>query len=114
MIRHRPTVLQVDLDAVVRNVRALREVAGTREFCAVVKADGYGHGAVEIARVAQHGGATWLAVATVEEGVHLRQAGIDGPILLLSEPPGGAEDAVVSHRLVATVYSAVRLSLIHI
>jgi alanine racemase len=106
MIRFRPTVMQVDLDAITHNVRALRAAAATRHFCAVVKADGYGHGSVEAARAAQAGGATWLAVALVEEGVHLRQAGLDGPILVLSEPPPGAFDAVVQHGLVPTVYSA--------
>lgn len=106
MIRHRPTVMHVDLDAISHNVRALRATAGTPQFCAVVKADGYGHGAVEAARAAQAGGATWLAVALVEEAVVLRQAGVDGPLLVLSEPPSGSEDAVVSHALVATVYSA--------
>ena len=52
-----------------------------------MKADGYGHGAVPIARAALDAGATWLGVALVEEGVALREAGIDAPVLVLSEPP---------------------------
>ena len=56
---------------------------------AVVKADGYGHGAVPVARAALEAGATWLGVALVEEGVELRDAGIDAPILVLSEPRAG-------------------------
>ena len=58
-------------------------------MCAVVKAGGYGHGPVEVARAALEGGASWLAVALVEEGAQLRDAGIDAPVLLLSEPPAG-------------------------
>ena len=74
-------------------------------LCAVVKADGYGHGAVPVARAALEGGARWLAVALVEEGVALRQAGIEAPILLLSEPPVEAMAEAVARRLVPTVYT---------
>ena len=102
----RPTYLGVDLGAITHNVAALRALAGTREFCAVVKADGYGHGAVAVARAAQRGGAGWLAVALVDEAVALREAGIRGPILLLSEPAVGSEHEVVANDLVPTVYSA--------
>jgi alanine racemase len=96
----------VDLDAITANVRALIDVTGVPSACSVVKADGYGHGAVPAARAALRGGATWLAVALVEEAVELRAAGLDGPVLLLSEPPPGAEHAVVAHRVVPTLYSA--------
>jgi alanine racemase len=72
---------------------------------AVVKADGYGHGAVPCARAAVEAGATMLGVALVEEGVELREAGVDAPILVLSEPVAAAADAVVEHRLVPTVYT---------
>jgi alanine racemase len=82
----RPTWAEVDLDAISRNVARLVERVSPAALCAVVKADGYGHGAVHTARAAQRGGAAWLAVALVEEGVELRDAGITGPILLLSEP----------------------------
>jgi alanine racemase len=80
----RPTWADVDTATIAENVRILRDTVGA--VCAVVKADGYGHGAVAVARAAQAGGASWLAVALVEEGVQLRDAGIDGPILVLSEP----------------------------
>ncbi len=55
-------------------------------MCAVVKADGYGHGDVPVAEAALRAGATWLAVALLEEGVRLREAGIEAPVLVLSEP----------------------------
>jgi alanine racemase len=100
------TRAEVDLGAIRRNARLLRDVAAPALLCAVVKADGYGHGAPAVARAALEGGASWLAVALVEEGESLRERGIDAPILLLSEPPPQAMDAVVDARLVPTVYSA--------
>ena len=69
----------------------------------MVKAGGYGHGSVEVARAALDGGASWLAVALVEEGVELRGAGIDAPILLLSEPTPAAMSEVVRAALTPTV-----------
>lgn len=71
----------VDLDAVASNVRRLREITGTEHLIAVVKANGYGHGAVECARAALAGGADWLGVADVDEALALRGAGIEAPIL---------------------------------
>ncbi len=78
--------VQIDLDAVAHNVEVLRGLAGTAELCVVVKADGYGHGAVEVARTALDHGATRLAVAFVDEGAQLRRAGIEGSVMVLSEP----------------------------
>jgi len=103
--RWRPAWADIDLDAVTANAALLAEVAGPSALCAVVKADAYGHGAVPVARAALAGGATWLAVALVEEGVVLREAGIDAPILLLSEPPVEAMAEAVARRLVPTAYS---------
>jgi len=104
-VRHRPTHAEIDAGAIERNTRRLLAAAGERaELCAVVKADGYGHGIGTAACAALAGGATWLAVALVEEGVALREAGIDAPILLLSEPPVTAASALVAHGLTPTVY----------
>lgn len=73
----------VDLDALATNVRALKSLVGADvQFMAVVKANGYGHGAVPIARTAIGAGASQLAVATVDEGAQLRRAGIEAPILV--------------------------------
>ena len=88
---------EVDLDAIRANVRALRDLAAPAELLAVVKANGYGHGAVPVARAALDAGATWLGVARVDEGVQLRAAGIDAPIMLLSEPAPRVADRVVAH-----------------
>ena len=76
-------VARVDLGAIERNARRLRAaLTGGAELCVVVKANGYGHGMVASARAALAGGASWLAVATAAEAVQLREAGIDGPILV--------------------------------
>lgn len=84
-------------------MRLLVERAAPAQVCAVVKAGGYGHGAVEVARAALDAGATWLAVAIPAEGVELRQAGIDAPILLLAEFHDC--EATIRHGLAPTVYS---------
>ncbi len=101
----RPVWAEVDLDAIRHNASVLSAIAAPALLCAVVKADGYGHGAVEAARSALDGGARWLAVALVEEGIKLRRAGIDAPILVLSEPVPEAMQAVVEHDLAPTLYT---------
>jgi alanine racemase len=76
-------VARVDLAAIERNCARLVRAAAPARLCAVVKADGYGHGAVQAARAAQAGGAAWLAVATADEAAALRAAGIEGPLLVM-------------------------------
>lgn len=71
----------IDAGAIADNVRALRRRAGTPEFLAVVKADGYGHGAATAARAALAGGASWLGVADPAEALALRAAGVEAPLL---------------------------------
>lgn len=100
----------VSLDAVRANVSTLRELVAPAEVCAVVKADGYGHGALPVARAALEAGATWLAVAQVAEAPPLREGGITAPILLLSQPRVDQIDQAIEHRLRVSVYSA---ELIH-
>ena len=101
--RFRPTAIEVDLDAIRHNVGALTPAEG--ELMAVVKANAYGHGAVEVAKAALEAGATWCGVALVEEGMELRSAGIEAPILVLSEFPPGSEAVALAHRLTPSVYS---------
>jgi alanine racemase len=76
-------VARVDLGAVERNCALLKGRLGDAALCAVVKADGYGHGAVACANAALAGGATWLAVATPSEAAALREAGLTGPVLVM-------------------------------
>jgi alanine racemase len=99
----RPTVATVDLDAVRHNVAALRPP--TASLMAVVKADAYGHGAVPVARAALEAGAAWLGVALVEEGIELRAAGVEAPVLVLTEFPPGSEAEALAARLTPAVYS---------
>ena len=99
----RPTWVEVDLAAIRHNVRTLKPEEA--ELMAVVKADAYGHGDVAIARAALEGGAAWIGVALVEEGLRLRDAGIDAPILVLSEFPPGSEPAALAAGLTPSLYS---------
>lgn len=91
----RPTWVEVDLDALAANVRELVRLAGGSQLMAVVKADGYGHGAVPVARAALEAGARWLAVACLEEALQIRHQGLTAPVLLLGYlPPEEARAAV--------------------
>lgn len=101
----RPTRAHVDLDAVRHNVGVLVDSLAPAQVCAVVKADGYGHGSLAVSRAALDAGAAWLAVALVEEGAVLRKAGIDAPILLLSQPRGRDLEAALRWDLRVAVYS---------
>lgn len=96
--------VEIDLGAVRANVHALKgcTARGTL-FMAVVKADGYGHGAVPVARAAIEASADRLGVATIQEAVELRQAGIKTSVQLLSEPPAAAIPLVLEHDIVACV-----------
>jgi alanine racemase len=94
---------EVDLGAVAHNVRAIASATAPAEVWAVVKADAYGHGAVPVADAVLAAGATGLCVALVQEGVELRRAGVQGPILVLSEQPLDQIDDLVGHRLTPTV-----------
>jgi alanine racemase len=83
-----PAVAEIDLGAIRANVAALRELAGPAEVMAVVKADAYGHGLVPCAQAALAGGATWLGVAQLAEGLALRRAGVGGRLLSWLHVPG--------------------------
>lgn len=104
MIENRWAWTTINTGAISRNVRTLK--ARTRPgtlFMAVVKADGYGHGAVSSARAALAGGADRIGVATVREALALRAADITVPIHLLSEPPQNAVGAILDHGIIAAV-----------
>src|SRR2546423_484795 len=102
---HRPVWAEIDLAAVRANVGAFGSIVAPARVCAVVKADGYGHGAVAVGRAALEGGAAVLAVALVEEGARLRAAGIAAPILVLWEPFPEAAESVIAYRLPPVVYT---------
>jgi alanine racemase len=97
--------VDVDLAAVAHNVTVLRRRVAPAAVWAVVKADGYGHGAVPVARAALGAGATGLCVALTQEARVLRDAGLDDPVLLLSEQPVDEIPEIVDLDVVPTVYS---------
>ena len=105
MYGRRPTWAEIDLEALAGNFRAVRETvgAGIRVMC-VVKADAYGHGAVACARRLEAEGADWFAVALPEEGIELREAGIERPVLLLEGFWRGQAAACLKYELVPVVY----------
>ena len=102
----RPTRAEVDLSAIRRNVLALKSLTkpGTR-FCAVVKADGYGHGAPAVAAEAIRAGADYLAVAVLDEALILRAAGFTGPLLILGYTPPAQAHLVAENGLTQTIYN---------
>lgn len=103
---------EIDLAALRHNVEVLCEVAAPAALWAVVKADGYGHGAAPVARAALDGGAGGLCVALVQEGIALRDAGLDCPVLVLSEQPPTELFSAVRCALDLTVYSYAQLEAI--
>ena len=102
----RPAWIEVDLGAVRSNVSTIigHLTPGSR-YMAVVKANAYGHGDMEVSKAALDAGASWLGVILVDEGIRLREAGIDAPILLLHEPPADRVDEVLAHRLTPSVFT---------
>jgi alanine racemase len=96
---------QIDLGALRHNVASLAAHLAPQQMWAVVKADAYGHGAVECARVALQSGAHGLCVALVQEGIELRQAGINAPILIMSEQPEEQFRDIIQYGLIATLYN---------
>ena len=96
---------EIDSAAITANTQVLAERAGRAEVCAVVKADGYGHGAFTAARAALGGGATRLGVAQVAEGRALRDEGFDVPIWLFSEPLPDEFGVCAQYQLQPPVYS---------
>ena len=94
---------EVHTGLISHNVAIVAQRTAPVQVWAVVKANGYGHGAVQVANAALAGGATGLCVAIVDEGVALRRAGITAPILLLSEQPPELADLIVGYQLTPTV-----------
>ena len=101
-----PIWAEIDLNAIAHNVRELRRRTDlSAKLMAVVKADGYGHGAAEVARTALASGAEWLGVARLPEGVALREAGIGAPILVFGYTPPADAGRLIDFDLRQSVYS---------
>ena len=101
----RPLWAEIDLDALAYNVASLKGQAGPAAMAAVVKANGYGHGALGVARAALEAGAERLAVICVDEGEQLRRGGISAPILVMGHSPAGDARRIVELELTPTVNS---------
>ena len=99
--------VEIDLNAIRHNASAVKQRLnpGTR-LMAVVKADGYGHGAVQCAKTALNSGAEYLGVATVDEAIALREAYVNAPILILGEPPATAIPLLLAYKIMPAVYTA--------
>ena len=101
------------MSAISHNTTLVKQLVGPKTaVMAVVKANGYGHGAVPAARAALKGGASWLGVSSVPEGIELRKAGITEPILNLGYTPPAALSAAVASKLSLTVYDRDGLDLV--
>lgn len=105
----RPTWVEISLSKLRRNLERVRQLAGPRKVMAVVKADAYGHGAVPIAQELARCGIDWFGVATVEEALELRGAGVTQPILLLGGLYMSDPAHLIEYNLVPSVSSTVRL-----
>lgn len=102
----RPVWAEIDLDALAGNISEIRRITSpSAKVMAVVKADAYGHGAVEVSRTVLAGGADWLGVARTDEGLLLREAGIEVPILVLGYLTPEQSHDVVRGRLSQAVYT---------
>jgi alanine racemase len=98
-----PTWVAIDLDVLRQNLSVIRGALGGQKILLVVKADAYGHGAVEVTREALASGVEMLGVATLHEGIELRRAGIGAPVLILSPSLTGEAAEIVEHGLRCTV-----------
>jgi alanine racemase len=105
----RPTWVEISLSKLRRNCARVRALAGSRKVMAVVKADAYGHGAVPVAQCLAECGVDWFGVATVEEALELRAAGIARPILLLGGLYMSDPAHLIEYRLTPSVSSTARL-----
>lgn len=109
----RPTWAEVSLGALRQNFRTVQEHIGNGvTICAVVKADAYGHGAVECSRALEDEGAKWFGVTSLDEAIPLRQAGIHGHILLLTGFWRGEEEEIVHLKLTPTVWEPEQIELL--
>jgi len=109
----RPTYAEIDLEKLRSNFRSARKFIGDDvKYMAVVKADAYGHGAVECARVLEDEGIDWLGVALVEEAIELREADINSPILCLGGFFAGQERELIQKNITTVVFNKEQIELL--
>src|SRR5580704_4004842 len=100
----RPTRAEVNLEALRHNLRTVRKHAAGARVWAVLKADGYGHGAPAVARTLERARVDGFCVALLEEGIELREAGITAPILVMGGHYGSSHDEVLERGLIPVVH----------
>ncbi len=106
ILDHPITWAEIDLQAYAHNIKELKRICRpVARLMAVVKADGYGHGAVEVAREALQNGAQYLGVARINEAVPLREAGLEAPILIFGYNSPDFAPTLIEHDLTQSVYS---------
>jgi alanine racemase len=105
----RPTWVEISLPKLRRNFQRIRQMAGARKVMAVIKADAYGHGAVPVAKCLAGCGVDWFGLATVEEALELRAAGIQQPVLLLGGLYMSDPAHLIEYRLTPSISSTMRL-----
>ncbi|NNN18227.1 MAG: alanine racemase [Acidimicrobiaceae bacterium] len=110
--RSRPAWAEIDADALVANAQLMKSIIWPSQLCAVVKADGYGHGAVIVSKILEENGVDQFAVAHVDEAIELRQAGIVSPILCLAEPSYGAFADALENQVTLTLYTKKALDVL--
>ncbi len=108
----KPTVAEIDLSAIEDNIKQIQTRVSPAEVMAVVKANAYGHGAVEVSRLAIQTGVEQLGVAKIEEALHLRKAGIRAPILVFGGVLPGEEEYYAANDLEATLSHPIHLDLL--
>jgi alanine racemase len=108
----RPTRAEVNLASLRHNLRVVQRAAGGRPVWAVLKADGYGHGAKAVARTLERAGASGMCVALLEEGIELREAGIKVPILVTGGYYGRAWGELLRHDLTPVLHDAGQVELL--
>ena len=100
----RPVWAEIDLDALAYNVRNIKKLIGDKEMIAVVKADAYGHGAIDIVETLQENGVSRLAVAVITEAIELRKSGVNIPIMILGYTPTDYGEELIKYDIEQTVY----------
>lgn len=101
----RPVWAEVDLDILANNMREIKRVSNSEEIIAIIKADGYGHGAVDIAPVLLENGANRFGVAVITEAIELRESGITVPIMILGFTPPTLYERILQYDIEQTMYS---------
>jgi alanine racemase len=100
------TWVEIDTDAIKHNVAEIRKLIGKTKIMGIVKADAYGHGSITCTKAMEEAGVDYFAVAALEEGIELREAGIESPVLILGYTPPARFDDLIEYDLIQTAVSA--------